>query len=157
MVETKTGSTNLSSPPIGGAQGASFWQAAWRRLKKNKGAMAGLVMIIIAVLIAIFGYFLSPDPSPFANRIILEIGGEKPGYTRQFLLVKKDRIIEAGFLSQLTSGRPDDVEYIPIATYQQTGDSIIAQKYIDEGVTERIAYAKTALAENHVVEKKFYV
>jgi ABC-type dipeptide/oligopeptide/nickel transport system permease subunit len=135
----------------------SFWQAAWRRLKKNKGAMAGLVMIIIAILIAIFGYFLSPDSSPFANRIILEIGGEKPGYTRQFLLLKKDRITEAGFLTQLTSGKPDDVEYIPITSYSQTPDSIIAQKYIDEGVTERIAYAKTTLASTPAVEKKFYV
>ena len=119
--------------------------------------MAGLVMIIIAVLVAIFGYFLSPDPSPFANRIVLEIGGEKPGYTRQFLLLKKDRVVEAGFFSQLISGKPDDVEYIPITSYQETGDSIVAQKYIDEGVTERIAYAKTSVAENPAVEKKFYV
>ena len=89
--------------------------------------MAGLVMIIVAVLVAIFGYFLSPDPSPFANRIVLEIGGEKPGYTRQFLLLKKDRVVEAGFFSQLISGKPDDVEYIPITSYQETGDSIVAQ------------------------------
>jgi hypothetical protein len=89
--------------PTQAGRGASFWQAAWRRLKKNKGAMAGLVMIVIAILIAIFGYFLSPDPSPFANRIILEIGGEKPGYTRQFLQVKKERINKTGFLERLTS------------------------------------------------------
>src|SRR6476469_4114428 len=100
MVETKTGSTSLSAPS--GRQGTSFWQAAWRRLKKNKGAMAGLVMINIAILIAIFGYFLSPDPSPFANRIILEIGGEKPGYTRQFLQVKKERTETTNFIERLT-------------------------------------------------------
>lgn len=155
MSEAKNESANLSSPT--GGQGASFWQAAWRRLKKNKGAMAGLVMIIIAVLIAVFGYFLSPDPSPFANRIILEIGGEKPGYTRQFLLLKKHRIADPGFFSQLISGRPDEVEYIPINSFQKTADSIIAQKYIDEGVTERITYPKTSLAENPVTEKKFYI
>jgi ABC-type dipeptide/oligopeptide/nickel transport system permease subunit len=135
----------------------SFWQAAWQRLKKNRGAMAGLVMIVIAILVAVFGYFLSPDPSPFANRIILEIGGEKPGYSRQFLLVKKDRTTDAGFFTPLSSGKPDDVEYIPINSYQQTADSIIAQKFIDEGVTERIAYAKTALAAIPVITKKFYV
>jgi peptide/nickel transport system permease protein len=134
----------------------SFWQSAWRRLKKNRGAMAGLVMIIIAVLIAVFGYFLSPDPSPFANRIILEIGGEKPGYTRPFLLVKKDRATEAGFFTRLSSGKPDDVEYIPINSYQQTTDSIIAQKFIDEGVSERISYAKGALATTPVITRKFY-
>jgi peptide/nickel transport system permease protein len=135
----------------------SFWQASWRRLKKNVGAMIGLVMIMMAILIAIFGYFLSPDPSPFANRILLEIGGEKPGYTQQFLQVKKERPIETGFFEQLVSGKPDDMEYIPITSFQQTNDSVVAQKYIDEGVSERIAYSKAALAEEPVTTKKFYV
>jgi peptide/nickel transport system permease protein len=135
----------------------SFWQASWRRLKKNTGAMIGLVMISIAILIAIFGYFLSPDPSPFANRIILEIGGEKPGYTRQFLLVKKDKRPETGFFQRLSSGRPDNVEFIPITSFQQSADSVIVQKYIDEGVTERISYSKTSLAEEPVITKTFYV
>lgn len=134
----------------------SFWQAAWRRLKKNKGAMVGLVMITIAVLIAVFGYFISPDPSPFANRIILETGGQKPGYTKQFLVVKKDRSTTTNFLTRLTSGKPDEFEYIPITAYQQTGDSIIAQRFIDEGVTERIAYTKSDVAEQPVITKKFY-
>ncbi|HET7896869.1 MAG TPA: ABC transporter permease, partial [Flavisolibacter sp.] len=84
---------------------ASFWQASWRRLKKNKGAMAGLVMICVAVFIAVFGYFLSPDPSPFANRIILEIGGEKPGYKKDFLLVKKVQAKTTGFFDRLVSGK----------------------------------------------------
>ena len=51
-------------------QSLSFKQAAWIRLKKNKGAMAGLVMIIISVFVALFCYVLAPDPSPFANRIM---------------------------------------------------------------------------------------
>lgn len=135
----------------------SFWQASWRRLKKNKGAMAGLVMIGIAVLIAVFGYFLSPDPSPFANRIILEIGGEKPGYSRDFLLVKKEQVKASGFLTHLLSGRPDAYEYVPLATWQQKGDSIVAQRYIDEGVSERIAYPRLALAPDAVMTKKFYL
>jgi hypothetical protein len=40
----------VANPPLGGG-GASFWQASWRRLKKNTGAMIGLVMIVIAVLL----------------------------------------------------------------------------------------------------------
>ncbi len=75
-------------------QSSSFWNAAWRRLKKNKAAMAGLVMIFLAVLVAIFGYFIAPDASPFANRIILEIGGQKPGFKQQFSLVKKENNTE---------------------------------------------------------------
>jgi oligopeptide transport system permease protein len=33
----------------------TYWQDAWRRLKKNQMAMAGLVMIVIIVLLAVFG------------------------------------------------------------------------------------------------------
>jgi peptide/nickel transport system permease protein len=135
----------------------SFWQASWRRLKKNKGAMAGLVMIGIAILVALFGYFLAPDPSPFANRIILEVGGEKPGYERSFLLVKKEREPSAGWWERLISGRPDRYDYIPVTSYQQTTDSIIVQKYIDEGVSERMAFHKSQLAAEPVITKKFYL
>lgn len=136
-------------------QSLSFRQAAWRRLKKNKGAMAGLVMIIISILVAAFSYVIAPDPSPFANRIILEIGGEKPGFKQNFLLVKKVQPQTAGFLSQIFSGKPDQFDYTPITTYHEANDSIVAEKFIDEGVTERIAYHKKFLADKPVVEKKF--
>ena len=39
---------------------ASYWQDAWRRLKGNKLAMAGLVVIVIISLVAIVGPLLSP-------------------------------------------------------------------------------------------------
>ncbi|MCH5689771.1 hypothetical protein LWM68_39430 [Niabella sp. W65] len=56
---------------------------------KNKGAMAGLVVIIIAVFTAVFCYFIAPDGSPYSNRIILEIGGEKPGPESNSCWLKK--------------------------------------------------------------------
>lgn len=135
----------------------SFRQAAWQRLKKNKGAMAGLVMIVISIFVAIFSYVIAPDPSPFANRIILEIGGEKPGYTQSFLLVKKVQPQTTGFLSGIFSGKPDQFDYIPITGYYQIKDSIIAEKFIDEGVSERIAYHKNFLGKESVVKKRFFL
>lgn len=36
---------------------------AWRRFKRNKLAMAGLVMVVFLVLVAIFGPFLVQDPA----------------------------------------------------------------------------------------------
>ena len=109
----------------------SFWQAAWRRLKKNKGAMAGLFMIVFAVLVALFSYVISPDPSPFANRIILEIGGERPGFVQNFLLVKKQEPQKTGFVSQIFSGRPDQFDYIPITSFRELKDSIVAEKSLE--------------------------
>jgi len=82
----------MSSPSF------SFQQASWRRLKKNKGAMFGLVVIILSVLLAIFAYFISPDPSPYANRIILEVARQKPGHRQMFLKVKKEKAAPFTFI-----------------------------------------------------------
>ena len=118
----------------------SFSAAAWRRLKKNKGALFGLVVIFLAVIVAIFAYFIAPDKTPNANRILVEIDGEKPGFKQNFLLVKKARIVKAGFFQQLFTGKEDDYDYIPVTSFEKKGDSLIIQKFIDEDVSEREAW-----------------
>lgn len=135
----------------------SFRQAAWRRLKKNKGAMVGLFMIVLSVFVAVFCYLIAPDPSPYANRIILEIGGKKPGYSQNFLLIKKTQLQTSTLFSKIISGKPDKYDYIPITTYRQTKDSIIAQRFIDEGVTERISFPMKIIPTHFAVTKKFYL
>jgi ABC-type dipeptide/oligopeptide/nickel transport system permease subunit len=139
-------------------QSSSFQQAAWKRLKKNKGAVFGLLLIAIAVLVAIFAFFISPDSSPYANRIILEIGGEKPGYKQNFIKVKKDKTVAAtGFLKQLTDGKEDAYYYVPIVSYEKKTDSIIIQKYIDEGLSERQAYHNSQLSHEPIATQKFFL
>ncbi|MFI5129222.1 MAG: ABC transporter permease [Chitinophagales bacterium] len=137
-------------------QSSSFQQAAWRRLRKNKGAMFGLVVIVLSVIIAVVAYFIAPDPSPYANRIILEIGGEKPGYQQRFLKVKNTRVIETTSLfTRLTSGTIDQYNYLPITSNETKADSIIVQKYIDEGLGERQSYHISDVAQNPIVRKTF--
>ncbi|HYE54849.1 MAG TPA: ABC transporter permease [Chitinophagaceae bacterium] len=115
---------------------------AWRRLRRNKGAIAGLIVIAAATVVAITCYLIAPDKSPNANRMIIEIGGQKPGYTQQFLKLPKEKTFEdQSFFAELIYGRDDRHQYIPITGYQQTADSIIVQKYIDEGISERAAYS----------------
>src|SRR5688572_11184172 len=104
-------------------------RSTWKRLKRNKGALFGIVVIVLAVLVAIFAYLIAPDPSPDANRMIVEIGGQKPGYTQQFLKVRKDRNIEKpSFFRRLVSGREDAYQYIPITGYSFAPDSIVVQQ-----------------------------
>jgi ABC-type dipeptide/oligopeptide/nickel transport system permease subunit len=139
-------------------QSLNFQQAAWKRLKKNKGAMFGLVIIGIFVLIAIFAYWLAPDNSPYANRMILEINGEKPGYSQGFLKVKKEKDIQQkNLLAQLSSGSEDKYYYVPVTNALAVRDSMIADKFIDEGVTEKISYANTQLSPNAYVKKKYWL
>jgi peptide/nickel transport system permease protein len=117
-------------------------RSTWRRLKRNKGALFGIVIILLSLLVALFAYVLAPDGSPNANRMIVEIGGQKPGYTQQFLLLPKDRNIEkTSFFTYLMSGKEDNYQYIPITSCTQQGDSLIIQQFIDEGLTERKSFS----------------
>lgn len=114
----------------------------WRRLKRNKGALFGMGIILLAVLTALFAYFISPDGTPDANRMIVEIGGQKPGFKQQFLQLPKTPLPpKASFIQRLLQGQEDQVQYIPISSYSTTGDSLIIQQFIDEGVTERKSFA----------------
>lgn len=139
---------------------SSFWYSAWKRLRRNRGAVFGLIVIALALLVCIFGYYIAPDHSPNANRMILEIGGQKPGFTMNFLLVPKEKqFTKATFFERLLNGEEDEYNYVPVSSWQNKGDSIIVQKYIDEGITERQAYLLSKVGEtghNNVVSKTFW-
>ena len=120
----------------------SIQAETWRRLKKNKGAVLGMIVIGVAGIMAVFSYLLAPDHSPYANRMVLEIGGQKPGYHQSFLLIKKQQSIpRSSFLKRLSSGTDDRYDWIPIDSWQQQNDSLVVQKYIDEGISERVSYS----------------
>ena len=38
----------------------SYWQDAWDRLKRNKAAVIGLVIIVLFVLLSVFANFVAP-------------------------------------------------------------------------------------------------
>ena len=138
-------------------QSFSFSQNAWRRLKKNKGAMAGLIVIFLAILVGVFAYYLGADSTPNADRQVVEIMARKPGYTQLFLRVKKEKKIPStGFLKQLLFGAEDKYLYIPINSYYQTSDSVFVEKYIDEGLQEKLAFSKKALAEKKYIDSKTF-
>lgn len=104
--------------------------------------MAGMVIIIACIFIAVFAYYISPDCSPNANRMVVEIGGRKPGFTQEFIKVPKEDVFAGEtFFERLISGKKDRFDYIPVSGYEWRSDSVIINKYIDEGVTERVAYA----------------
>ncbi|HEU4576241.1 MAG TPA: ABC transporter permease [Chitinophagaceae bacterium] len=134
----------------------SFQQAAWRRLRRNKGAVVGLVLIILATITAAAAYFIAPDSSPYANRIILEIGGRKPGFTQAFLKVIREKTSgQSNFFQHLLYGKEDDYLYVPISSYEKKADSLIVQKYIDEGLYERQTYLLSTLAPEPVTSTTF--
>jgi peptide/nickel transport system permease protein len=70
--------------------------------------------------------------------------------------VKKEKNVEAtGFFKQLISGKEDVYYYVPIVSYEKKADTIIVQKFIDEGLSERQAYHIAQLSPEPIRTKKF--
>jgi oligopeptide transport system permease protein len=133
----------------------SYSQAFWKRLKKNKGAMFGLVVIALSFVVALFAYILAPDNTTNANQMTVEIGGMKPGFTMQFLLVKNGSVESSSLISRLINGNKDSYTLVPVTTATEHGDSIVVNKYIDEGITERLAFHKAQLVKKSLKTKRF--
>ncbi|MFM9908872.1 MAG: ABC transporter permease [Chitinophagaceae bacterium] len=137
---------------------------AWNRLKRNKGAVSGMVVIFFAVCIAIFGYWFAPDHSPYANRMIVEIGGQKPGFKKQFLKISSSQNYKpVSAFVQLIKGTPDLFQWVPINSYVLTKDSILVQQYIDEETSLEVSYSIKKLNDanpadsNYIATKTFYL
>ena len=129
-----------------------------KRLFKNKGSSFGLILILLSMLLALSCYFISPDPSPNANRMIPEIGSKKPGFTIFLLRIKRDRLIRrTGFFERLLNGTEEVYQYIPISTYTTIKDSIIFQKFVDEGIVERKSIHISLAADPPVIQTTYYL
>ncbi len=121
---------------------ASFSQQAWKRLRRNKGAMAGMAVILLALLAGIFAYSLSPDHTPYANRMILEISGQKPGFSMHMLSVPSPtRVPQRGWLHRLMYGQEPADTWVPVTSWQFEGDSLRVEQYVDEATTAAKTYS----------------
>ncbi|MCE3281853.1 MAG: transporter permease [Chitinophagaceae bacterium] len=130
----------------------------WRRLKKNRGALAGIVVIALSLLLFIFAYVVSPDDSPYANTMIPEIGSKKPGYAAQLLKIKKERVItQQGFFDRVINGKETNYNYIPIIRHERNGDSLVVRKFVDEGISERQSFHISQLAAEPVIGRKYFL
>lgn len=137
-----------------------------QRLLKNKAAIFGIAIIIIAFIFAVFAYFIAPDGSPNANRIIPEIANQKPGFSIDLLRLNKQvDINQPGAFGQLLNGKEDVYDYVPIVSYRRQKDSIVVMKYVDEGISERKAYPLSKVTINsapflnpyNIVHQKFWL
>jgi len=134
-------------------QNFSFIKTFWKKLRRNKGAVFGLCIIILALFIALFAYVLAPDNTPDANRIIVEIAAKKPGYQQQFFKLKKEN---SNSERNYFSGKEDTYQYIPITSYRAFSDSIEVNKYVDDGITEKMMFSLNGRDYHDAVETKTF-
>ena len=146
-------------------QSFSFGAEMWKRLKKNKGAVFGLCIIMIAFFLAAFGYLIAPDNSPNADLQTVEIQAKKPGYSQLFLKIPDKKNNTGTWFSTVLTGKQADYRYLPITKYLVKNDSLVVNKFIDEDTTVIQAYSIVQLTDGHtdrlitqnIVTKKYWL
>jgi peptide/nickel transport system permease protein len=108
---------------------------AFAKLIKNKPAVFGLGVIILAILVAFLGANIRKDKTLMANEMLLPIAAQKPGFKVTMLKVYKGKAIEsANFFEQLFFGGAENpYKYIPINKYRFNGDNLFYNEYSGEG------------------------
>lgn len=129
-----------------------------KRLFQNKGAYFGWILILFSLLLAISGYFIAPDSSPNANRMIPEIGSKKPGFSINLLRIKRDRTVtQTGFFHRLINGKEEVYQYTPVTSYQIMGDSIVYEAFLDDNLTVKKSLLFSLAGAPPVVPATYYL
>jgi len=110
---------------------------AWKKFRRNPLAVAGMALILLVVLIAVLGYSICQDKTPYANTQRLELSGKRPGFAVQMLKVRKNQIFEkTGFFRMMFYGREEEFEEIPFLDIRFSGSEVILREYADFPETE---------------------
>ncbi|MFI5160295.1 MAG: ABC transporter permease [Sphingobacteriales bacterium] len=108
-------------------------QRTWKVFKRNKIAVAALAVIVLSILIAILGYLIMPDPTPFANRMTVQLGIKKPGAEFTLIRIRKSEPVDTvGIFTKMLFGQPAFYKDIPITGYHFGRDSIFVDEYVGD-------------------------
>ncbi len=127
-----------------------------KKILRHKGLCFGIFFLLLISFLGIFSYLIAPDNSPNANRMVVEIGGQKPGYRQLFFKQKKQEAIRQNIWEIICYGKADVYEWIPIVSYSLHGDTLIAQKYIDDGITEEKKFITDKCRRGECIEEKVF-
>lgn len=98
---------------------------AWQRFKRNRPGIFGLMLIALAVILAFFGYLITPDSTPNANDQINEIRDADLGFSTRILKVRKNRLFEqSNIFKRMFLGTENKYQLVPIRGFQIDEDSI---------------------------------
>ena len=118
--------------------GHSLDRMAWRRFRRNPLSVASLCVISLFALVAVLGYLITPDATPYCNQQYLELATLKPGSKATFLLTD----IQGPLRRNMLHGTALPYTATPIYKYEYTRDSITAIPYHGEPVTVAAAEAR---------------
>ena len=110
--------------------GRSLDRMAWRRFRRNPLSVASLVIIGLFAVVALLGYLITPDHTPYCNQQYLELATLKPFSKASFLITDEDTLItHHSTLNTMLKGSPLSYTATPIKEYRYAHDSVFATPY----------------------------
>ena len=103
---------------------------SWYRFRKHREGMIALGIILLSLFIAVVGYLITPDKTPYANRQILEIGMQKPGFSVTMLRFRKnEQEQKVSFFHKMLFGEKSRYRYFPLERWNIKGYTLKAKLF----------------------------
>ena len=99
---------------------ASLNSLAWKKLKSNKMSFSALLFVVVCLFVGILAVPISPDKTPMANQMHIELATLKPFTKVVFLEITKEDVNQASLFEGIFFGKPLIVKRIPISTFTKT-------------------------------------
>jgi len=119
-------------------------QRIWNRFRKNILALGGLSFVLFLLLVGILGYQITPDQTPYANTMHIQIRNKKPGRVFTFLVIGNNpQFKKIGILEKMLYGQEAEFKSIPITSYRVIKNKSYVREYIgDDEVAEEKVYPR---------------
>lgn len=92
--------------------------------------MCGLLIILLSCIVAVLGYLITPDKTPYANDQKPELNIKPPGFRVSMLkVIRNQETTEQGWLSLMLSGQKQAFSTYPFYTYTFDGPDIVLEEY----------------------------
>jgi len=112
---------------------SSLGRIAWKKLLQDPLAVSGLTVIILAVMVALLGYLITPDQSPFCNRQYLELSARPPGFSVTILKVRKNEPERRGSIwHTMLHGKISPYNHIPVNRIRFENGRVMAEEFSDQ-------------------------
>ncbi len=129
----------------------SLGKLAYKKFKKNKIGLFSFWYVVLCGIIAVFAYLFTPDNSPNANKMHLEIHTRKPFFKAKILHQEKPQKENQSFVNKLFFGDKNATLETPINAFLKTKDTLIIDLY-----SENKAIVKQEKIPIHTKTKEHY-
>lgn len=113
----------------GGSGRTSLSNLTWKRFRRNRLAMASLAVIVLFALMAVLGYLVTPDKTPYCNQQYLELAAMKPMSEATFVCIADPGVETRSTMERMLHGQPLTYTAIPVYSYTDLGDSYEVETY----------------------------